>query len=67
MKSPIKNIIILINFIFISLITSANSEPIFYDKYYPNGEGPFPVVIALHIIGGYKTVKKAVKGFIKSG
>ena len=66
-KNSIKNIIILINFIFISLITTANSEPIFHDKYYPNGGGPFPVVIALHTSSGYKTVKKAVKGFIKSG
>jgi len=36
-------------FVFISLV---NAKPIIFKKYYPEGTGPFPVVINLHTSGG---------------
>ena len=47
--------------------SSVQAEPIYHEKHYPNGSGPFPAVIALHTSGGYITVRKAVKGFLRAG
>jgi dienelactone hydrolase len=38
--------------------TAANAEPIFHERYYPSGDGPFPTIILLHTSGGYKTIKR---------
>ena len=67
MKKVITCLCLLGTFIFICLIRTVNAEPIFHEKYYPSGEGPFPVVIALHTSNGYKTVRKAIKGFTNAG
>ena len=39
-------------FIFSNIVLA---EPIYHEKKYPNGTGPFPAVILLHTSGGYKT------------
>ena len=67
MNTVITCLCLLGTFIFICLIRTVNAEPIFHEKYYPSGEGPFPVVIALHTSNGYKTVRKAIKGFTNAG
>jgi len=38
--------------LFITMMSSVSSEPIVHKKYYPEGNGPFPVVINLHTSGG---------------
>ena len=50
----------------ICLMFSCNSraEPIYHEKYYPDGSGPFPAVIALHTSGGFKTVKHLLQRYI---
>ena len=50
-------------------IFSSNSqaEPIYHEKYYPDGSGPFPAVIALHTSGGFKTVKHLIKRYVDDG
>ena len=67
MLKSFQNLIFLISFILLSFSTTVNAEPIFHEKYYPSGTGPFPVVIALHTSSGYKSVRKAIKGFKKAG
>ena len=67
MKKVITGLCLLGTFIFICVIRTVYAEPIFHEKYYPSGEGPFPVVIALHTSNGYKTVRKAIKGFTNAG
>ena len=52
MANVLKKLLFLTSFIFITFITTVNAEPIFHEKYYPSGNGPFPVVIALHTSGG---------------
>ena len=36
----------------VAVSSSASTEPIVFKKYYPVGNGPFPVVINLHTSGG---------------
>ena len=67
MTKALQNILFLAIFFFLIFIKTVNAEPIFHEKYYPSGNGPFPVVIALHTSGGYITVRKAVKGFLRAG
>ena len=66
-KSKLQLMIYLTGFLLLNLFSTANAEPIFHEKHYPNGDGPFPVVIALHTSGGYKTVRKSVNGFLAAG
>ena len=46
------------------------AEPIYHEKKYPEGTGPFPAVILLHTSGGYKTnfyIKDRGEFFLKEG
>ncbi len=47
--------------------SSARAEPIYHEKYYPDGSGPFPAVIALHTSGGFKTVKHLIQRYVDDG
>ena len=47
--------------------TSARAEPIYHEKYYPDGSGPFPAVIALHTSGGFKSVKHLIQRYVDDG
>ena len=67
MKKIFQNFIIILGFILLTFTSSINAETIFHERYYPNGKGPFPVIIALHTSSGYKSVRKAVNGFLKAG
>jgi len=54
----------------ISALFSAASviaEPIFHEKRYPSGEGPFPAVILLHTSGGFDTVVPQLKVYTERG
>ena len=42
---------------------NAAAEAIRHEVSYPTGQGPFPVVIALHTSGGYKPTKKWIENF----
>ena len=56
--------------IFLGLLmasVTAWAEPIYHEKNYPEGNGPFPVVIALHTSGGFKTIKGQIKKFTNAG
>ena len=55
--------------VMVCLIFSNNSraEPIYHEKYYPDGSGPFPAVIALHTSGGFKTVKHLLQRYVDDG
>ena len=62
-----KKLLILTTFVFIITFGDAKSEPIFHEKFYPPGDGPFPTVLLLHTSGGYKTVGKNVKYYVSRG
>jgi dienelactone hydrolase len=47
--------------------SNARAEPIYHEKYYPDGSGPFPAVIALHSSGGFKTVKHLIQRYVDDG
>ena len=49
------------------LVSGARAEPIYYEKFYPKGTGPFPAVIALHTSGGFRTVKHLIKRYVDEG
>ena len=46
---------------------NAWAEPIYHEKYYPDGSGPFPAVIALHTSGGFKSVKHLIQRYVDDG
>ena len=46
---------------------SAQAEAIYHEKFYPDGSGPFPAVIALHTSGGFKTVKHLIQRYVDDG
>jgi carboxymethylenebutenolidase len=46
---------------------SVRAEAIYHEKFYPDGSGPFPAVIALHTSGGFKTVKHLIQGYVDDG
>ena len=52
---------------FLIIASSARAEPIYHEKYYPDGSGPFPAVIALHTSGGFKTVKNLIQRYVDDG
>lgn len=43
------------------------AQPIYHEINYPRGDGPFPVVIALHTSGGFKTVKRQIAKYTGAG
>jgi len=45
----------------------AHAEPIYHEINYPEGNGPFPVVIALHTSGGFDTVKASISNYTNAG
>ena len=47
--------------------SSVQAEPIYHEKHYPDGSGPFPAVIALHTSGGFKTVKHLIQRYVDDG
>jgi len=51
----------------ISSISSVNAEPIYHEVTYPEGEGPFPGLLALHSSGGFKSVNALISKYPKSG
>ena len=50
-----------------SFSTAGKSEPIYHEKAYPAGSGPFPAVIALHTAGGLKFMGDLIQQFVDSG
>ena len=50
-----------------TLHSNISSSPIYHEKYYPDGSGPFPAVIALHTSGGFKTVKHLIQRYVDDG
>ena len=66
MKRFFKSILLTLA-IYLGSIGTASAEPIYHQKVYPNGTGPFPAVILLHSSGGFKTIKYKFKRFINSG
>ena len=48
-------------------ISNVSAEPIYHEKYYPEGNGPFPAVIALHTSGGFKTVIHLIQRYVDDG
>ena len=40
----------------IALAPIATAEVIYHEKWYPKGDGPFPVFIVLHTAGGFKRI-----------
>ena len=48
-------------------ITNADAEPINHEITYPEGDGPFPGLIALHSSGGFKSVKVLISKYPKAG
>jgi len=53
--------------VFIFFIDSVRADPIYHEKYYPDGSGPFPAVIALHTSGGFKSVKHLIQRYVNDG
>jgi carboxymethylenebutenolidase len=53
--------------VYLIFFSSVQAEPIYHEKHYPNGSGPFPAVIALHTSGGFKTVKHLIQRYVDDG
>ena len=47
--------------------SSARAEPIYHEKFYPDGSGPFPAVIMLHSSGGFEKVKPRIQRYVDEG
>jgi len=41
-------------FLLVFICTSVIAEPIYHEKKYPDGTGPFPTVLILHTSGGFR-------------
>jgi len=53
--------------VFLIFANSVRAEPIYHEKNYPDGSGPFPAVIALHTSGGFRTVKHLIQRYVDDG
>ena len=52
----------------ILITTEVNAEkeklpPIYHEKVYPTGDGPFPGIIVLHSSGGFRGSKSIIENF----
>jgi len=58
-----------IAFLLVFICTSVFAEPIFHEKKYPDGKGPFPAVLILHTSGGFRVgeIKNWSSFFLKEG
>ncbi len=54
-------------FVSFCIVKPVFAEPIYHEKHYPKGDGPFPAVIALHTSGGFKTVKHLIQRYVDDG
>jgi len=59
--------ILMSGLILLIFASNARAETIHHEKHYPDGPGPFPVVIALHTSGGFKTVKHLIQRYLDDG
>ena len=48
-------------------IGNVSAEPIYHEKYYPEGKGPFSAVIALHTSGGFRTIGHLIQRYVDAG
>ena len=48
-------------------VWSCLAQPIYHETHYPDVDGPFPAVIALHTSGGFKTVKHLIQRYVDDG
>ena len=44
-----------------------DAEPIYHETSYPEGNGPFPVVLALHASSGFKSVQHQIAKYTNAG
>ena len=56
-------------FLFIFISTTVFAEPIYHEKKYPDGQGPFPTVLILHTSGGFRAneIESWASFFLKEG
>jgi dienelactone hydrolase len=47
--------------------TVTQAEPVYHETSYPDGNGPFPVVIAMHTSNGFRTIKGKVRNHTNTG
>ena len=52
---------------FIAFTSIATAEVIYHEKWYPRGDGPFPVVIVLHTAGGFKRIGHLPQRYTNAG
>ena len=62
-----KSALTLIIAFFVLTHSVVHAEPIYHEIKCPEGNGPFPVVIALHTSGGFKTVKRQISKYTNAG
>ena len=43
------------------------AEPIYHERYYPDGSGPFPAVLALHTSGGFRSINHLFQRYVDDG
>ncbi|MEE2956310.1 MAG: dienelactone hydrolase family protein [Pseudomonadota bacterium] len=53
--------------IYLGHLGTVSAEPIYHQKLYPDGAGPFPAVIVLHSSGGPRTTEHVLWDFNDSG
>ena len=51
----------------IALTSIVTAEVIYHEKWYPKGDGPFPVVIVLHTAGGFKRIGHLPRRYTDAG
>ncbi|MEE2661397.1 MAG: dienelactone hydrolase family protein [Pseudomonadota bacterium] len=70
MTKYLRNVFILcsvVTLVSINDIRNVSAEPIYHEKYYPDGAGPLPAVIVLHTSGGFKTIKHLIQRHVDAG